>query len=260
LTAVEIFEDFLGYPKTSGGIRHRLCRRAHEASQALLDLGPAFDAVEPQLYGLRWARLLFLREFDAATALAVWDGLFAAFYADGRKSLPRVVEAATTALTCAAAPQLPRDDECEQLQVLMKYADRVTPDVAVLVDVTARLVDGRGLPPASARAPPPARAAAITPPPLVAPAPAPRAADAVAALAARMPSAPAFLKQTPLFAAPPARSPPPPAPPAAPAKTLAAKLDAARDILAARAGQNQDVVDAIQAVADVAKELRKRGL
>ncbi|KAF8628420.1 hypothetical protein AX15_003941 [Amanita polypyramis BW_CC] len=33
--------------------------------------------IEPQLYGIRWLRLLFTREFDMPDALKLWDGLFA---------------------------------------------------------------------------------------------------------------------------------------------------------------------------------------
>jgi len=33
--------------------------------------------VEPQLYGLRWIRLLFGREFHFEDALCIWDAIFA---------------------------------------------------------------------------------------------------------------------------------------------------------------------------------------
>ncbi|KDR81561.1 hypothetical protein GALMADRAFT_239585 [Galerina marginata CBS 339.88] len=33
--------------------------------------------IEPQIYGIRWLRLLFTREFSMADALKLWDGLFA---------------------------------------------------------------------------------------------------------------------------------------------------------------------------------------
>ncbi|KIM55849.1 hypothetical protein SCLCIDRAFT_90330, partial [Scleroderma citrinum Foug A] len=35
--------------------------------------------VEPQMYGLRWLRLLFTREFPMDEAMMLWDGLFASF-------------------------------------------------------------------------------------------------------------------------------------------------------------------------------------
>ncbi|OBZ75172.1 TBC1 domain family member 5 [Grifola frondosa] len=33
--------------------------------------------IEPQIYGIRWLRLLFTREFDMHDAMIIWDGLFA---------------------------------------------------------------------------------------------------------------------------------------------------------------------------------------
>ncbi|PFH54401.1 hypothetical protein AMATHDRAFT_78639 [Amanita thiersii Skay4041] len=33
--------------------------------------------IEPQIYGIRWLRLLFTREFDMTNAMRLWDGLFA---------------------------------------------------------------------------------------------------------------------------------------------------------------------------------------
>ncbi|KAJ7452501.1 rab-GTPase-TBC domain-containing protein [Mycena galericulata] len=33
--------------------------------------------IEPQIYGIRWLRLLYTREFDMLSAMKMWDGLFA---------------------------------------------------------------------------------------------------------------------------------------------------------------------------------------
>jgi TBC1 domain family protein 5 len=33
--------------------------------------------IEPQIYGIRWLRLLYTREFDMRSAMKLWDGLFA---------------------------------------------------------------------------------------------------------------------------------------------------------------------------------------
>ncbi|KAF8274226.1 rab-GTPase-TBC domain-containing protein [Lactarius quietus] len=35
------------------------------------------EGIEPQMYGIRWLRLLFTREFDIHDAMVLWDGLFA---------------------------------------------------------------------------------------------------------------------------------------------------------------------------------------
>ena len=255
----------------------KLCRAAHDAAQALLDLGPAFDAVEPQLYGLRWARLLFLREFDAPKSLQLWDGLFAAFRGmpAAERSLPYVVERCAVALTCAAAPVLVRDDECQQMQTLMRFRDHVDASVPRVLDITLRLVDGRGLPPARGRAAPPAPA-----PVLQAPVRAvaqdsrfgalrSRAGEGAAALKSAATAAPAFLKQTALFShagAPATRTPPPPRPspqtaPPNPPPTMSATLDAALAVLRRQNNAAQgDAAAALASVASVAAELRKRGL
>lgn len=36
------------------------------------------QGIEPQIYGIRWLRLLFTREFDMPNAMKLWDSLFAA--------------------------------------------------------------------------------------------------------------------------------------------------------------------------------------
>ncbi|KAL9932828.1 hypothetical protein V8E36_008083 [Tilletia maclaganii] len=43
-------------------------------------LGSKLDEleIEPQLWAMRWIRMLFLREFDLPTALKIWDGIFVA--------------------------------------------------------------------------------------------------------------------------------------------------------------------------------------
>lgn len=33
--------------------------------------------IEPQIYGIRWLRLLYTREFEMDSAMKLWDGLFA---------------------------------------------------------------------------------------------------------------------------------------------------------------------------------------
>ena len=64
------------------------------------------------------------------------------------KELSVVTEKCCTALICAAAPNL-RGGAKEQvaLEILMRYKNHVAPAVPRLLDITERLVDGRGLPP-----------------------------------------------------------------------------------------------------------------
>ncbi|KZV99115.1 RabGAP/TBC [Exidia glandulosa HHB12029] len=54
-------------------INSELVRSVDPALYAALQKG----GVEPQIYGIRWLRLLFTREFDLPDALYLWDGLFA---------------------------------------------------------------------------------------------------------------------------------------------------------------------------------------
>ncbi|KZO97897.1 hypothetical protein CALVIDRAFT_497121 [Calocera viscosa TUFC12733] len=59
-----------------------ICR--HMQGQILRSVDPALWAqldaagIEPQMYGIRWLRLLFTREFDLRDAMAIWDCLMAA--------------------------------------------------------------------------------------------------------------------------------------------------------------------------------------
>jgi TBC1 domain family member 5 len=57
-------------------IQHRRLRAADRAVHHNL----AALTIEPQLYGLRWTRLLFCREFPMAVVHRLWDAMFAALY------------------------------------------------------------------------------------------------------------------------------------------------------------------------------------
>lgn len=62
--------------------------------------------VQPQVYGLRWVRLLFGREFEIEDVLVLWDGLFAARsgLASGGAPVPLSdsIEAVGVVLVCTA--------------------------------------------------------------------------------------------------------------------------------------------------------------
>ena len=59
----------------------KVCTRIHNELVRVVD--PELHAalqrggVEPQIYGIRWLRLLFTREFGMPDAMKLWDGLFA---------------------------------------------------------------------------------------------------------------------------------------------------------------------------------------
>ena len=181
----------------------KLCRRFQTEASQLLSLGNGFSSVEPQLYGLRWCRLLFSREVACPSLLQLWDGLFALCHAH-QKELSVVTEKCCTALICAAAPNL-RGGAKEQvaLEILMRYKNHVAPAVPRLLDIAARLVDGRGLPPvrtvAPVQKPVYTHGAAPVKPPRAPARPPPSTSTSTT-----------FVKPTPARAPPPAPPPPPP--------------------------------------------------
>eukprot|EP00842_Homolaphlyctis_polyrhiza_P006222 jgi/Hompol1/6600/HPOL_001397-RA len=71
--------------------------------------------VEPQLYGLRWLRLLFAREFTLTQVLTLWDGLFAS---DTNLALTEWV---AVAMLIFIREQVLASDFSGMMQVLMKY-------------------------------------------------------------------------------------------------------------------------------------------
>lgn len=71
--------------------------------------------VEPQLYGIRWLRLLFSREFPIDDALALWDGLFA------EDTTLRLMEHICIAMLLRIRDALLQADYSEFLQLLLRY-------------------------------------------------------------------------------------------------------------------------------------------
>jgi TBC1 domain family member 5 len=82
----------------------------HELWAKMEELG-----VEPQLYGIRWLRLLFSREFPIDDALALWDGLFA------EDSSLRLMEHICIAMLLRIRDALLQADYSEFLQLLLRY-------------------------------------------------------------------------------------------------------------------------------------------
>ncbi|EJU05342.1 RabGAP/TBC [Dacryopinax primogenitus] len=74
--------DVRGQPESWTAPIVHVCRMIQD--QMLRSVDPALWAhldsagVEPQIYGIRWLRLLFTREFPLSTAVAIWDCLLAA--------------------------------------------------------------------------------------------------------------------------------------------------------------------------------------
>lgn len=76
--------------------------------------------VEPQIFSIRWLRLLFSREFPIDDALALWDGLLA------EDSSLRLMEHICIAMLLRIRDALLQADYSEFLQLLLRYP--VLPD------------------------------------------------------------------------------------------------------------------------------------
>ncbi|KAF8559870.1 hypothetical protein OG21DRAFT_498632 [Imleria badia] len=72
--------------------------------------------VEPQMYGLRWLRLLFTREFPMSEAMMLWDGLFAS-----SSPLPEIVQWTCVAMLIRIRTKLISSDYSSQLMHLLRY-------------------------------------------------------------------------------------------------------------------------------------------
>ncbi|KAF8447631.1 rab-GTPase-TBC domain-containing protein [Boletus edulis BED1] len=72
--------------------------------------------VEPQLYGLRWLRLLFTREFPMDEAMMLWDGLFAS-----SSPLPDIVQWTCVAMLIRIRTKLISSDYNTQLMHVLRY-------------------------------------------------------------------------------------------------------------------------------------------
>ncbi|KAH0583932.1 hypothetical protein H2248_009520 [Termitomyces sp. 'cryptogamus'] len=72
--------------------------------------------IEPQIYGIRWLRLLFTREFNMTDAMKLWDGLFAC---DPTLELAQWI---CVAMLIRIRNELMSADYSGQLTVLLRYS------------------------------------------------------------------------------------------------------------------------------------------
>lgn len=54
-----------------------------------------------QLYGMKWARLMFGREFRVEHVMLLWDHIFASSWLGGRPDLPECIEVVAVAMVRA---------------------------------------------------------------------------------------------------------------------------------------------------------------
>ncbi|KAJ6596816.1 rab-GTPase-TBC domain-containing protein [Mycena vulgaris] len=78
--------------------------------------------IEPQIYGIRWLRLLYTREFDMRSAMKLWDGLFAC---DPTFGLAPWI---CVAMLIRIRNELIPSDYSGQLTSLLRYPSHPTPD------------------------------------------------------------------------------------------------------------------------------------
>ncbi|KAJ7046706.1 rab-GTPase-TBC domain-containing protein [Mycena alexandri] len=78
--------------------------------------------IEPQIYGIRWLRLLYTREFDLPSAMKLWDGLFAC---DPTFELAPWI---CVAMLIRIRNDLIPSDYSGQLTSLLRYPSHPTPD------------------------------------------------------------------------------------------------------------------------------------
>ncbi|RUP47794.1 rab-GTPase-TBC domain-containing protein, partial [Jimgerdemannia flammicorona] len=71
--------------------------------------------IEPQLYGIRWLRLLFGREFDMDSLLKLWDGMFA------EDATLKIVDYVCLSMLFGIRDDLLQDDYSSCLGLLMHY-------------------------------------------------------------------------------------------------------------------------------------------
>ncbi|GES82722.1 TBC1 domain family member 5-like isoform X5 [Rhizophagus clarus] len=89
--------------------------------------------IEPQLYGIRWIRLLFGREFPLDKVLTLWDGIFA------EDPTLRIVDHVCVAMMLLIRDDLLKSDYTGCLSMLMRYPP--TSDTGVLIKQAIYLRD-----------------------------------------------------------------------------------------------------------------------
>ncbi|KAI0247048.1 rab-GTPase-TBC domain-containing protein [Lactifluus subvellereus] len=78
------------------------------------------EGIEPQMYGIRWLRLLFTREFNMHDTMVLWDGMFAV---DPSLEIALWI---CVAMLIRIRNQLIPSDYSEQLTCLLRYSSNFT--------------------------------------------------------------------------------------------------------------------------------------
>ncbi|CBJ32068.1 conserved unknown protein [Ectocarpus siliculosus] len=96
-----------------------------------------------QLYGMKWARLMFGREFRVEGVLVLWDHIFASSWIEGQPDVPECIENVAVAMVVSIRHQLLAEDCTGCLQLLMRYP----PDqgVSTAISLSLSLAKGQSL-------------------------------------------------------------------------------------------------------------------
>mmetsp|Transcript_17074 Transcript_17074/g.22218 ORF Transcript_17074/g.22218 Transcript_17074/m.22218 type:complete len:679 (+) Transcript_17074:61-2097(+) len=95
--------------------------------------------VTPQIYGLRWLRLLYTREFPSQEVLLIWDSVFALSSVNNSSDLVKQLEYVGLAMLMMGRVDLLNGSEVEVLQILMRYT--LKGKVGDLVELSHNLQD-----------------------------------------------------------------------------------------------------------------------
>lgn len=110
----------LGGRGNDGNLSVLRCRRVHQLLEKkdneLYNHIAKIHQVEPQLYVLRWLRLVFTREFHIDDVMVIWDAVLA-----DSSSMRLVDYIAVSMLLYVKANVLEMDDTCAVMSRLMKY-------------------------------------------------------------------------------------------------------------------------------------------
>ncbi|CAM9785055.1 unnamed protein product [Scytosiphon promiscuus] len=93
-----------------------------------------------QLYGMKWARLMFGREFRVEAVMLLWDHIFASSWIEGRPNIPECIENVAVAMVVSIRDQLLSEDCTGCLQLLMRYP----PDQSVKAVISQALATSSG--------------------------------------------------------------------------------------------------------------------
>lgn len=96
--------------------------------------------ISPNLFLLRWVRLLFSREFSFSNTLLLWDFLFANLNGGQRLEFPSAVDCVAVAMLLHVRQSLLNSDNSGCFTLLLKYPE--PSNIATIIDASKSLMSG----------------------------------------------------------------------------------------------------------------------